>query len=120
MTNQEIIEYTIKKTNELINAPSCYEGLKKVAQNWLDSAGKENYAEVTKNYIAELEADITSIDDLISLAESDMGVQSFGEEGAKNMAAHAKEIKAAGGKYCDCPACVAAAAILENKEALLQ
>ena len=36
------------------------------------------------------------------------------------MATHAKEIKAAGEKYCNCPACVAAVAILENKDALLQ
>jgi len=29
--------------------------------------------------------------------------------------AHAKEIKAKGAKYCDCPACTACAAILAKK-----
>ena len=39
---------------------------------------------------------------------------------AKNVAAHGKEIKAAGAKYCDCPACMAVAAILEKKGEMLQ
>ena len=33
-------------------------------------------------------------------------------------AAHAREIKAAGAKYCDCPACAAVEAILEKKDLL--
>lgn len=35
-------------------------------------------------------------------------------------AEHARRIKAAGAKYCDCPACAEAEAILEKKEALIQ
>ena len=30
------------------------------------------------------------------------------------------EIKAAGGKYCDCPACLCVAAILEKKDDMLE
>ena len=35
------------------------------------------------------------------------------------MLAHAKELKAAGAKYCDCEACSAAAAIVALKDQLL-
>ena len=34
---------------------------------------------------------------------------------AKNVLAHAQDIKAKGAKYCDCPACKAAADILAKK-----
>ena len=68
----------------------------------------------------ELEADIMPIDGLIGFAESDMGAQVFGADKAKDVAAHAREIKAAGAKYCDCPACAAVEAILEKKDAILK
>ena len=60
------------------------------------------------------------IDGLIAFAESDMGVKIFGAEMAKNVTAHGKEIKAAGAKYCDCPACAACEAILTRKEELFK
>ena len=68
--------------------------------------------------IAELEADIVTIDGLIAFAGSEMGAQVFGAEKAKEVLAHAKEIKEAGAKYCDCPACAACQAILEKKDEL--
>ena len=71
-------------------------------------------------YIAELEADIMPIDGLIGFAGSDAGRAYFGEDTAKGIAAHAEEIKAAGAKYCDCPACAAVAAILEKKADMLK
>ena len=72
-----------------------------------------------KQNIAELEGDIMPIDMLIQFAESDGGVQVFGEETAKAIAAHARDIQSKGAVYCDCPACSAAAAILEKKDSLL-
>ena len=60
------------------------------------------------------------IDSLIRWAESEKGTQIFDIDNAKNVAAYAKEIKFAGAKFCDYPACVAAAAILEKKESLLK
>ena len=48
-----------------------------------------------------------------------VGVGVFGAELAKNILAHAEEIKAAGAEYCDCPACAACKAILEKKAELL-
>lgn len=118
--NKKVLDYTVEKTQELIAAPTCCLEAKTAAQTWLDAIGTEKEATETKNYIAELEADIVPIDNLISLAESDDGISIFGADTAKNIVIHAKEIKAAGAKYCDCPACTAAIAILENKKSLLE
>lgn len=54
----------------------------------------ENEAAATKTYIAELEADIMPVDGLIGFAESRW--LRFGADKAKEVAAHAKEIKARG------------------------
>ena len=42
----------------------------------------------------------------------------IGAEKAKAIADHAREVKAAGGKWCDCPACSAGLKILENAQLL--
>ena len=118
--DKELVDYVIEKSKDLMAAPSACKEVKEAAQKWIDSVGTENEVEETKKYIEELENDITTIDNLIGLVESDMGVQIFGEERAKNMAVHAKEIKAAGAEYCDCPACSAAEAILKRKDELLK
>ena len=86
---------------------------------WLAAVGTAKEAEVTKAYIAELESDIMPIDGLIAFAGSEAGVGVFGAELAKNILAHATEIKAAGAEYCDCPACAACKAILDKKAELL-
>ena len=118
---QETLNYVVEKTKELMAAPSCSQEAKDAAQAWLDAVGTENEAEETKKYIAELEADIMPVDNLIAFAESEMGAKVFGgEEAAKGVAEHGRQIKAAGGKYCDCPACAAVAAILEKKEEMLK
>ena len=109
---KETLAFVTEKTKELTAAHSCCAELKESANNWL--------AEATKAYVAELEADIMPIDGLIAFAESDMGAKIFGAEMAKNVAAHGKEIKAAGAKYCDCPACAACEAILARKEELFK
>ena len=72
-----------------------------------------------KKYIAELEEDIMPLDGLIAFAESEMGAKVFGAEKTKEVAAHGKELKAAGKQYCDCPACAAVEAILAKKAELL-
>ena len=117
--HKEVLDYVVEKTHELIDAPTCSNEAREAAKAWLDALGTDAEAAETKKYIDELEADIMPIDTLISFAESEGGSQCFGADAAKNIAAHAKEIKAAGAKYCDCPACVAVAAILEKKESLL-
>ena len=117
---KEVQQYVIEKSKELMAAASCCQEAKDAAQKWIDSVGTENEAEETKKYIEELEADIVTVDGLISFAESEMGAKVFGgEEQAKGVAAHGREIKAAGAKYWDCPACAAEESILAKKEEML-
>lgn len=119
MMNQNVRDYVTEKVNELINAPTCSAETKEAAQSWLAAVGTDKEAEETKRFIAELEEDIMPIDMLIAFAGSETGAKVFGEEKAKEVAAHGEEIKAAGAKYCDCPACAAVEAILAKKEEIL-
>lgn len=116
---KEALTQTIEQTHALMESVTCSKEAKAAAQRWLDALGTEHEVEETQRYITELEADIVPIDTLIALAESEKGAHIFGVEKALAIAAHAKEIKAAGAKYCDCPACAAAIAILEKKADLL-
>lgn len=118
--DKKILDYVVGKTNELIDAPTCSKETRESAQAWLAAVGTEKEKEETEKYIAELEGDIMPIDMLISFAESEGGAKVFGgAEAAAGVAEHAKKIKAGGGAYCDCPACVAVGEILEKKEDML-
>ena len=113
--NKEVLDFVVEKTKELMAAPSCSQEAKDAAQAWLDAVGTDRQEEETKKYIAELEEDIVTVDGLIAFAESEAGAKVFGAN-AGNVAEHAKEIKAAGARYCDCPACAAVEAILSKKD----
>ena len=84
-----------------------------------DKSNIEDRLSTGRAYIAELEADIMPVDGLIAFAESEGGAQVFGPEKSREVADHGKKIKAAGAKYCDCPACAAAEAILTEKDHML-
>lgn len=116
---KEIREYVIEKTRELIAAPTCSAETKAAAQSWLDAAGTAAEEEETKKYVEELEADIMPLDNLIAFASSEEGRGYFGADAAEGIVSHAEDLKKAGERYCDCPACLAVAAILEKKEELL-
>ena len=115
MTKAEITE----KVKELVNAPSCCAELKEAANEWITAQGTDKEKAMSEKLIAELEADVQSIDDVIALFSSETGEKIVGKEAAANMTAHFKEVKAAGGKWCDCPACKPGRAILDNKDVLL-
>lgn len=117
--NKEVLDFVVEKSKELIAAHTCSAEAREAAQAWINAVGTENEAEQTERYIAELEEDIVTVEGLEAFAESEMGAKVFGED-APNVAAHAREIKAAGAKYCDCPACTAVEAILQKKEELLK
>lgn len=117
MTN-ELRTYLTEQVNALKNAPSCCAEAKAVCAEWLEAAGTDKEAEMTKKLIAEVEADIMPVDGLIAFAGSEAGVKVFGEEMSKNVLAHAEEIKKNGVKFCDCPACTACAAIIAKKAEL--
>ena len=117
--DQNVLSYVEEKTMALIDAPTCSQETKAAAQSWLAAKGTDAQAAETRRYIQELEADIMPIDGLIGFADSEAGAQVFGADKAKEVAAHAREIKAAGARYCDCPACAACEAILAKKDAIL-
>ena len=115
MNKQDLIE----KVKEMAAAPSCCAKLKQEVKVYLDAVGTADEKVAAQNLIAEIKENIRPIDSLVAFAHSAQAVEIFGAEGAKNVAAHADELKASGAKYCDCPACARAAEILENKEILL-
>ena len=114
MTKENLIE----KAKEMVAAPSCCPELNAVGQSWIDSVGKADEKEKAKLLIAEIEEDVTTIENLVAFAHSDTAKKIFGE-GQKNFAAHADELKASGAKFCDCGACKPASEILENKSLIL-
>jgi len=109
---QDLRAYLTEKTHDLIAAPSCCAEAKAAGEAWLAAAGTEKEDAETTKLVKELQEDITSIDGLIAFAGSDYAAKIYGKDGAEKLLAHAKQRKADGEKYCDCPACVAAAAIL--------
>lgn len=114
--NKDTKAYIMVKSKQLMDAPTCSKEAKLAAQSWLDAVDTDREQEVTHKYIAELEADIMPIDNLIAFASSEDGASYFGVDKAKNVAAHAAAIKSAGALYCDCPACTIVAEILAKKE----
>lgn len=113
-----MLDYVAEKARALLEAPTCSAEAKAAAQAWLDAVGTDREAEETKAFLQELEEDIVTIDDLIAFAESPQGKGVFGE-GAPGVADQGRQAKKAGAKYCFCPACAAAEAILVKKDQIL-
>lgn len=109
----------IKTVKEMIAAPSCCQELKTAGQNYLDALGTDAEKTAATALLRGLKEDVCTLDQTIPFFESERGAQIFGAERAKAMAAHARELKAQGAKWCDCPACSAGVKILENASALV-
>jgi hypothetical protein len=100
----------------VIEAQSACPEFKEAAKNYIDAIGTEREAEAGKILLAEAQEDINSIDDTIAFFESEMAAKIFGAAIAAEKLASAKQAKANGAKYCNCPGCAAAEAIIDNKE----
>ena len=109
--NKTELTRTVK---EMIAAPSCCQELKAAGQNYLNAEKAAAAA-----LLQEIREDVCTLDQTIPFFESELGAQIFGAERAEAMAAHAREIKEQGAKWCDCPACAAGVKILENASALV-
>ena len=103
-----------KTVKEMIAAPSCCPELKTAGQNYLNALDTGAEKAAAAALLQELKGDVCTLDQTIPFFESERGAQIFGAEQAKTMAAHAREIKAQGAKWCDCPACAAGVKILES------
>ena len=99
----------------LLDAPTSNETVKEFAQSWINAEGTPKQEELTKQLVSVAEQNIALIDETIGFAGSELATQILGEEGAANLLQHAKEIKAQGAEFCDCPACVAAKNIIDLK-----
>ena len=108
MNKNEIIE-TVKT---MIAAPSCCQELKDAGQKWLDAVGSAGENAAWTALLAEAREDICTIEHALSFFESEMGTKIFGAAKAKELAAHARKLKADGVKWCDCAACAACEKIL--------
>lgn len=109
------VEFVTAKTHDLMAAPSCHPTLKTAAQTWLDATDKDAAAPA---YIEALKQGVSTIDELLDFAASEHAVQIMGDDAAKHLLAHAKDIQAKGAKFCDCPACTADLAILRELKAI--
>ena len=99
----------------LLDAPTSNETVKEFAQSWINAEGKPEQEELTKKLVSIAEQNIALIDETIGFAGSELAVQILGKEGATNLLQHAKEIKAQGAEFCDCPGCAAAKHIIDLK-----
>lgn len=115
MDKKEIIE----KVKAVVAAPSCCAELKAAGTKFLAVVGQKEEKEAARQLIAELEADVMSIDAVLGFFTSKAGQDFFGKEQAAALAAHAREVKANGGKFCDCAACAPGKVILDHKDVLL-
>ena len=113
-------QFFIDRTETIIRAASTCPELKSAAEAWMASIGSENERDMAEAYIAELEEDVTPIEKLIELLESEKGPQLFGELQAKRMLKKAHDVDDLGMKYCICASCNAGGAILDNKEKFLE
>lgn len=109
----------IERVKKMGAARTCCPNLKRAVQNYLIALGKPGEGVAAENLIAEIEKDIMPIDELTAFARSARAIQILGKEAAKKLSAHVDKLHAAGAKFCDCPACVHAEVILQNKEILL-
>ena len=99
----------------LLDAPTSNETVKEFAQSWINAEGTPKQEELTKQLVSVAEQNIALIDETIGFAGSELATQILGEEGAANLLQHAKDIKAEGAEFCDCPGCVAAKNIIDLK-----
>lgn len=115
----ELRELLHQKVTELMAASSCCPEALTAGEAWLAACGTAQEQEATRALVAELEQDIMPVEGCIAFMGSDIAKEMLGAEFAQKMHAHALELKAAGAKFCDCPACTAAAGILAHKAELL-
>ena len=105
-------EEVLNKVKEVMDASSCYEGLKTIYLKAVGTEKEKAAADVLKK---ELKADVNSIDEVIPFFESEEGEKVLGKDTAAHLAAAAKEAKEKGVKYCICPACTAGGWLLDHE-----
>ena len=67
-----------------------------------------------REFIKQLKAGISSLDEVIDTFSKPEMKENVGEEAAEQIRKHAEAMKAEGKKFCDCPACTKAREILKD------
>lgn len=114
MTKEELLA----KVQAVIDAPSCYAGLREAAQAYLAAVGTAGEKAAAEALLTRLSEDVQSIDEVMPFFASDKAKELFGPEQAEAMLKQAQEVKANGGDTCFCPACMAGKEILDHAELL--
>ena len=99
----------------LLDARTSNPTVKEFAQSWLDAEKTPKQEELTKQLVSVAEQNIALIDETIGFAGSELATQILGAEGTANLLQHAKDIKAKGAEFCDCPGCVACKHVIDLK-----
>ena len=99
----------------LLDAPTSNPTVKEFEQSWINTEGKPEQEALTKQLVSVAEQNIALIDETIGFAGSELATQLLGAEGAANLLQHAKDIKAQGAEFCDCPGCVACKHVIDLK-----
>ena len=118
MENQDGREFIVEKIKAVISAPSCCKELKIIAQEYLDSDKSSKKPLITEKFLAELEADVQTIDEVLAFFSSEAGEKFFGLETANRLKAQAQKVKREGGKFWFIPACENGKIKLANRELL--
>lgn len=108
-----------KIVRDMISAGSCCAELKAAGENWLAALGTPREKEAAKALLAEVKEDISTVEHMIEFFESDLAAQIFGAEKAAAFAAHGRDIRSKGAKWCDCAACSAGLKLLDAEPVLL-
>lgn len=108
-----------KLVQEMISAGSCCPELKAAGEQWLAAAGSPGEKAAARALLAEIREDISTVDHVIEFFESDLAAKIFGQDKAAAFAAHGRDIRAKGAKWCDCAACTAGLKILAAEAVLL-
>lgn len=104
---KEAVELKLK---ELLSG-HCWEPLKEAAEEWLDATGDQAEKVAKEKLIPMLKGGVATVDEMLETFQKPEVKEKFGDM-ADQILDHAKELKAKGEKFCDCPACTKAKEIL--------
>ena len=115
VATKQIRKRLVDKTLALLAIPHANQGLKDIAQTWLDhmEEGGEEARNAADEYAAKLEWSIAAIDEVIEFFKG-------AGPGFAEKLAQAEAAKADGATHCGCPACTLCAEILADRDYLMK
>lgn len=113
--DKETFDYVAERADVLETSTASTQVTRDAAAAWKKAVAADNsdaaVEEATKQLLDVLEGRPTTIDGVIAFAKG-AAVEMLGAEAAAKMFEEQEQRKAAGAKYCNCPACTAASELL--------